>query len=343
MKSRQLFATSVLFASLCVAQVPPQPATHEQEHLQAMRRVEAAQRGRFVLKGVVVDEQGKTLNDVALQIGEGRAKDFGFAADYVYRNQKVNGEFEVEVTNANSVGLYFSSTSYYGESLSFSTHVALPKNWDSLIMRGEKVDPAVVKRDDIRVVLEKHGKLAEFKEITVSLESAASGSGKVWDLAHLVAGQDKDVKDIRDEASLPAKCLYLDPEVTADGKLAMQMVRFGPNELPRPRRVRIVMKGDGGFIPVPTIAKTEARQYRTMKEAPEDGYQKELLWDSEALKQYFPSTDSAKPGAFFYVKVGKLYGKGNLHSLYTRLHDEAMATIVLHLQPDGSRNVEGER
>lgn len=340
MKTVLLITVVSLCICDCIAQTQPSPT--KQETLRGVEAVEAAQRGRFVLKGMVVDEEGKILDKVSLRISESRLKEMGTKNEGVDRSQEVNGEFTVEVNGADCVDIWFYRDGYYSEHLSFSTDEALPKNWDSRVMRGEKVDSAVVKRDGLRVVLEKYGKLADLTMFPASLRSSVDGDATVWNLAILSDGQGKDVKNVRDEASLPASCFYLDPQVDASGKLLVQQVLLGSTEQQCPGKVRVVMKGDGGFVPVLTVAQTNQRQYRKMKEAPVNGYQKELVLDADAIKRYFQSRDEAKPGTFFYVKIGKLYGKGKLAVNFAR-NNAVEATIVLHIQPDGSRNMEGER
>lgn len=340
MKLLSLFTTCLLCAYECSGQVPTRPTT--QAMPQWMEAIEAARRGRFVLKGVVVDEQGTKMDGVSAAISQSRHTEFGTKTNTTDRTQKINGEFVVEANGADSVSLWFYRDGYYSERLTFSSDEGLPENWDSRIMRGEKLEPAVVKRDNLRVVLEKHGNLALFNEFPVDLEATASGHGKVWDLAILADGQDKEVANVRDEASLPTQCLYLDPQITKDGQLAVQMVRLGETDVPCPSNLRIVMKGDGGFVVTPTVATTSERQYRSMKEAPASGYRKELLLEADAIKRYFESRDDAKPGAFFYVKIGNLYGKGQIVLNSALNKSRADARLVFRLQPDDSRNVEGE-
>lgn len=144
----------------------------------------AIERGRFLLKGIVTDTQGNRLDAVSLSVRESRLSEMGTKNDSRERSHKIDGEFAIEADDANSVTIRFYRDGYYAEQLSFTTNEALPKNWDSMILRGVEIEipPAVVKHEDLHVVLEKHGKLAEFKRVNARLQAAGAGNGTVVDL-----------------------------------------------------------------------------------------------------------------------------------------------------------------
>lgn len=332
--------TLVLCSAACFGQPSSQPANHEPAT--AFQRLAAARHARYVLEGVVVDEQGKPVDDVLLSISEGHPRKVGFDTDYTTRSRKINGAFAVEVADADSVELRFGREGFFGEAIGFGFSDGLPAEWKQRIAIGETLVPEVVKRAGLRIVMEKHGKLAVLTEVVDRITCPASGPGMVWDVTVTNYSPTREVADLRDVASLPENCIYLDVPLASADKLALDQVKLGKAEHACPKSLRIVLKGGGGFVPVATTEKTKAMQYRRMTEAPDKGYQNELVLNDEAIKQYFQSLDKdAHHGAFFYFKVGKLYGKGEL-SIGFPANAKATVGLVLRFQTDGSRNLATE-
>ena len=330
-----------LLALLAVASVTFAAHPTTQEMQQMMARFEAARQADFLLKGIVVDEGGHKLSGATMMVEEGRSKKGGVATDYSSRSQTVDGEFTVQAKQMTSVTLFLWKEGYHTESVAFSVQDALPVDWRQRLSRGEKVGPVEVKKEAIAVVLRKHGPLVALKGVGGEITFVPSGPCKVWNLASKTWRAITQVKNVTDEALLPPSCIYLVADVTDAGKLALGQVRYKQAPQPCPQKIRLVMKGDGGFVPVPTIGPSLERQYQSMTEAPSKGYVQELVMEGGAMEKHFlsESDGGTREGAFFYFRAGKEYGKGCLFVDFPR-GNEASVRLSLRFQEDGSRNLE---
>jgi len=107
-----------------------------------------------------------------------------------------------------------------------------------------------------------------------------------------------------------------------------------------PARIRLIYRGgDGGFVRYQPRNTNKA--FHEMRQAPEGGYEKEIVVDlSHAFDKQVLTTDMRRYDNFwFYWKIGGKYGKG-IARLQTEKWPIPMVGIRLYVQPDGSRNLE---
>ena len=315
------------------------PTTQEIKEL--MQRMEAVKKADYDLSGEIVDETGQRVPNVVLSIEKGVTKNFGLDANYSYtREVSTDGTFHIKVSGASNANISFLLEGYFAKEIGFSGKDGLPPDWEERMLRGETFKPGIVKRENLKVVLEKHGPLASLERGGGAFDLYADGKAKAWSWEKNYPGFKVEVENWRDESSLPKNGIYFLVDTDDQGSFAMIP---GPYQSSfRPRKIRVIMKDGDGFLVVPSVG-NDVKQYRGMKEAPEKGYTSELILDGEALKKHMEtSNDSSKGGLYFYFKTSKGYGKGCLMVHYSNRATEAQITLVLRFQKDGSRLVATE-
>lgn len=299
--------------------------------------------GRFVLKGEVVDERGQRLNGVSVELDKSRLKNMGEAAEHDTENRTIYGTFDFAISGYISVRLTFSKAGYYSRRVEF----AMPSSGEALanIAAGLVVEQQVFTKEGLRIVLEKVGQLADLKLYGGFLEYRSDGTGKVLDLdkSHIGRKPLQVVSNVHDSSQLPVNCVYFLAERGADGKILTEQVQRPRSYFVEvfPQRLTLIMNDpDGGFVVF--APPTRKNLYHQMKQAPEAGYQRELILEANTLKQgmWAPGRDPDASLHFFFKSSGK-YGKGAIGDVVV----EEGATKVrlgveLRIQPDGSRNVE---
>ena len=102
------------------------------------------------------------------------------------------------------------------------------------------------------------------------------------------------------------------------------------------------MKDEGGFAPVAFVGNA-VKQYRSMQEAPEKAYVKEISLSKELLLAHRDgTTDSDVAGDYFYFKTADGYGKGRVRIDWDSDIGEVRANMTLRLQKYGTRLVATE-
>ena len=308
---------------------------------QVMRhRAEPLYQGRFTIGGTVVDQDGNPLSGVKVRVqksehaGEQRVGVVQF---------KVTTPFEIKVDGGAKLSLTFEKPGYYPVD-DQTVSVPVPQRIDTPeILANKPVARPVVEKRDLRIVMEKQGKLVKLQQFSAWLEHCADGSGVVLDLDSPTdkppfASYDKKVASLASPETLPRNCLYLLSQAEKENRSASAAVqqKGGPVPVPRPVTrlpitVRLLAAGsDSGFVTV--TPPNPFRPFRTMKEAPREGYQREIVLEA-------PTNGSQ---AVFYFKLHGKYGKGQLCNIQLRQQGTAsvVASLVVWLQPDGSRNLE---
>ena len=324
-----------------------------------------AQRADFRIAGVVVDDQGKPLSDVDVDVSKSWGYMFGWGCEWNERfagNVRVSRVFNLRVGDARDVSLVFHKPGYHIARQSFRAPEP-PNLLAPEILANKKTPLAFVEKRDLRVVLDKQGTLTQLTRCCGGVGYSAGGAAELMELDWREAAsaqsmrdvyvKDVTVADVRRVESLPEHCVYVVPKTNSNGRIALTVAYTAPRpqsahagELPSesqrrvyaPVELRLVVTDPkGGFIP---YEPKPGREYRDMKEAPRDGYQREFVLDSNAVKKLFANTIQANPFFFYFKAYGK-YGKGQLGSLVT-LDDgsRCSGTIVLLMQRDGSRHLE---
>ena len=294
----------------------------------------------FSLAGQIVDEQGAPVRDMAFLVESSERGSSSKPPKYKTVSS-ADGSFNIKRDSCSSVRFFISKEGYYSQRINFSPSDR-PKDWAQRVLRGEKPRPGKVIRDDLKIVLEKHGPLADLRESIAMLRVDASGIGTLGDLG-ISGGRDVDLKDWKDESKYPERCIYLSVDVDEQGKILTDKLvdKWGHPALV-PRRVRLIMKDDGGFVPAAFMG-DQGKTYRSMQEAPEAGYVKEIVLGKQLLLEHRDrSIASGMGGDFLYFKTSKGYGKACYRINWSTDVAEVRTGVILRLQEDGSRLVATE-
>jgi len=364
-----------------------------------MARPALAVRANFRLGGIVVDEEARLCSDVTVEVSKETAAltPKGWPVSERFSGSvKVAGPFLLKIADAQGVQLSFHKPGYYSvRNIRFTVPKASGvREWE-IVLTGKKVSPQLIEKRDLCIVMEKQGKLTLLTSGGGTLEFLHDGTGDVVEMGLNADGhwfmqgtRGKDISIVPPK-HLPKKCVYAVPKTDNKGRItlmklsALQSRRARetkggskpevaalrvPNDESQyvyaPTEVRLVVSDpQGGFVrcePKPGREIRPDRPWpRDMKEAPQEGYMRELPLDSDAIKKLFSNPDEPQP-VYFYIKAFGKYGKGRLDlkiilqeapRKYVNgqlepiryLLDEAhlAAQIQILMQPDGSRNLEG--
>jgi len=311
----------------------------EKEDWKILKRIAESENGDFMLEGIVVDEEGNILKDVKLTITT--TKSIPFDVISKERTIKINGRFVVKARDCNAVTLEFWKEGYFRESKAF----VLP-SWEGNREEIEAIIKGRIKKNtfinrNIKVVMEKIGPLPKLIKYNSHLKYYTGGKAIILDFykgmqdtMDLKRGMVK-VEDLLSAIRmnlLPEGSLYIIPE-HLDGRGEIIPVR--KNNTLLPPKVRLVINHpEGGLI---LFNPPEKRKYdpfsRYMKEAPEEGYEKEVLLT--------PVIYTRMAGeVFFYFKIGDIYGKGAIGKpSYSKDYRIVDTYIKCALNPTGDRNL----
>jgi hypothetical protein len=310
--------------------------------VEELNRYASGQAGRFVLSGVVVDEDGNKLNGVTVKLIKALQGKWGQEPKFETEAQTVNGDFKFNLRRYASIEMHFSLHGYYEEKL-FASMPA--PNMDAEQLAGLKPIPEpIFTRDKLRVVLDKKGAITHLIECRVRLECPISGTGDVMDFDSFRRGRSaaRKIQNILDPKLLPANSAYITADLDAGGSFAT-IQDTPPNSavlVTRPRTVRLTMNAKGdGFIKF--LPKSSRNVYRQMKTAPEKGYQGVLVLDEEFFRQQSAMKAPEDYGLYFYFKTKDKYGKGRISAPIIQSNAVRMG-VIFRFQPDETRNVETE-
>lgn len=314
---------------------------------QLMQRLLDSRKGRYALEGVVIDEDETPLINISLRISKENLIGFDkWKTDSEERN--ISGAFSVSARGYFGVRLTFNKEGYYEESIYFSA----PGSDDI-----RKPQESAIDRRDIRIVLEKKGDITQLTEqdfkLTFRRQDGVS-SGRVADLdlkKWALPFDDRylypiQVADLLDPEQLPPGCLYVLPNVNDDGHIA-SIDKADPNwhrPLMLPQELRLVLTDpDGGLI---AYDQKEGEQaFWSMKRAPEEGYEQELVLDADWLfRRSRRLVSYPNHGIYFFFKVDGRYGKGLIETPQFIEGDYALEVkVLLQMQMDGTRNLDTGR
>ncbi len=313
----------------------------EKEYLgwkKALRAFEKEINGDFFLEGVVMDERGNLLKGVKLRISTHYASwddwDFAPSSDKTDTREKIiNGTFSLKIKNRASVYLEFSKEGYYDERLHFSFDPP----------EGGKREGRTLVNRNIKVVLERIGELPKLIEFDSALVYYSSRKAIIINFDNLggpgtvvgTRGREK-VEDLLfaiEGGTLPPNSIYILPRIDARGKVIPIIDEY--NRYFAPPTKLVMNDPEGGFVIHKPKRKLMEVLSREMKEAPEEGYVREIMVDDTTLGE--------KRRIFFFFKTGEMYGKGYLSPpyLFTSKKEGYLVEMAIHLflNPTGSRNV----
>ena len=292
----------------------------------------------YRIKGIVVDENNVPLNDVQIEIMKSKTS-WTWQTDRKTEKKTISKEFEIKENGYIAIVLYFFKEGYYVENVSFTRNSPI-KDKD---LYTSTFKDGILTANNIKVVMRAFGITASMHRIKKDLCYNEDGSGNV---INLDTQETQKVKDISDIKTLPENCIYIYADRTEDGKIDVIKPKSktrNPNVDNDVYPKKIVLKfsdPESGFIVFKKKIFPSMNTYQYMKEAPETGYQNELVYNVEYGEDI--------PGdVYFYFKNKDKYGKGYFSQIIGKLYDgrkkvkDISVELELKLNPTGSRNVNG--
>ena len=319
-------------------------------------RLISAFMARYILEGTVVDQDGNRLDGVQLSINKAKTRGPDRWAEEK-TEQTINGAFALDLNGYTAIYLYFNKDGYYQEMLSYG-YDGGETTAEDIVLRDRPARRNLVEKRDIRVVMEKMG------DVTKLMAQNFRLSYRFKDDVHLghVVDFDRDkwqrrfegrghlnallAKNLLDDKHMPQNRMYVVSEIDNTGRiLSVDKARpewHRPHFLPERMRLSI-SDPEGGFL-LYEQQKGE-RAFWTMEQAPESGYQQELIIDADLLNKRSPmATTGADYGVYFYFKIDNRFGKGRIdRTEITEEGKELLVHMILQLQMDGSRNLDTGR
>jgi hypothetical protein len=274
--------------------------------LQLMRYMMMEQEvGNVFISGSITDENGEPLNGVKVTGYYQWMDDESGGVMEVDKN--FDGVFAFSITNCGVIELEFKKDGYYKTELVRSAGNGEP-DWG-----GRKK----LEEHDISVVLDKQGELTV---LTVS-EMKADGT-----LSKIHGG------DLTANNTLPEYGIYLAAEMSNSLIRIVDATNMNGRVIGAyPMAAKLVMCNSGdGFVGRERETLLTRDELRKMRQAPADGYTREL--------SVTPEGDNV-----FYFKMGSLYGKGQIGSVRVSTEtNSCRSSLGIYLQEDGSRNLESK-
>lgn len=288
----------------------------------------STQVGSVDIRGRVVSQDGRLLEDVTIKYFFREFGDVLINKKIDYKRKRVDGEFRLKQRGISSVKISFLKEGYYPETWSFSFDPTSPRK-----------NPGGTERFDIEIILEKESvpaPLTKFEGILradirgpVSVVGVKrQGSGETWlwkdgakrqlDLPYVLL-----IADNRKSSELPTTEFKADNERQFKKGLERGWIRFSDLD-----------DGDGFIVFDPGEVKGRpVTGMRRMTEAPESGYEASL--DVAAAE--------SPQKIYFYCKLNGKHGKGMVTGRPIIAIEEgrqvARAAIIVYMNPTGSRNV----
>ncbi|MCC5790885.1 MAG: hypothetical protein JJT75_14745 [Opitutales bacterium] len=314
----------------------------------------------------VVDQDGEPLEGVDLTLDRSFLRPFR-ENRRVSDRHTVDEELIFRMSNENSIAITARKEGYYnvGETL----QAPRPSNleelqaqaWADVVLGRETIiDPEEPKLLNVVLELRKKGEIVQLYSPFGELKAHADGSGTIANLRvpeefrgdrsiREPQGFLKKVEDIKDyiEESKEPKDVFLLVDFE-DGQFKDTVyLERGNQEFVYPRKIRLRMGDEeGGFIleRAPRDARPMRSAYRLMTEAPEEGYQREIVVSVEDIH----SMDD-DGYLLFYFKADGHYGKGGFGPMHRMSVDHEglewiSHSIGFHINPTpGDRNLETGR
>jgi hypothetical protein len=339
--------------------------------LRSIRQRQAYNRGRLIVSGEVVDEDGKALRNVQLKVPKSRSADHLAKLDAVWESQDhsnfklhdlqvleletliVNKSFKVDIKNADTIHipLAFTCEGHYPKSINLGFweredfyEYAFLKDI-SVLADMSKMPKEFVREEKLRIVLEKRGPVTQLVERYLKMELTVKGPDKFVLIGPNDAGLLAQEVFVPKGKEIPARTFYAEVPREKDGSIPT--IKVGGD---LPATSRMLPKGlklkinapDSGFIPArPRAGK---RVGRVLTPAPEKNYQPELSFAQFDLQDQHKSQTSGRNdwnGGWFFFKLGDRYGRGCFCGV--RVSDDGSkmeVQVSISIQPDGSRNLE---
>ena len=274
----------------------------------------------FDIKGKITDLDGRPLNNGRLRLDLN-----GIDVEVSYP-KVTDGKFGV-VARGKRMFLRATAAGHYPKRI--AVHELL-KN--GIVEKNGRKELA----GELKIRLEPTGKITGLRVLRGTLICNVTNNDS-YGIQLATKGQ-YDAKRIKHKYSsaskLPSATFYLAPEIEngkikqLDEDVKLKYLTLKKGVAPAAVRLRIAGKGNG-LIYKKSEQRSIPKSLRTMKTAPLEGYKNEIVLD--------PASECHT----FYVKLGKIYGKGTCREIWKLTSDgtEIRTLIQVALQPDGSGNV----
>lgn len=276
----------------------------------------------FRVEGTVVDQTGELLSDVKVSIK--KTKDSMNKPISTTQEIIKNGIFDYSTSGSYGWHLLFEKQGYYSAGTGF-TLAALADMIDSKEATLDGL--TIVKR--VRIVLYSWGEINRSLVRTRHHVLSYSEDGDIKKLTAIPIPYLNKENNIRKdeefqfsykhEYTLPKNLIYIVPGRNKDGSND-GTIRLKTN-IPKSGFIRLAYGGDHFF--------------RRMWEAPETGYQPELI-----LKEDFGNSRSSAPYIVFYFKVKDIYGKGLIMpKMPESILESDKASLKIYLYMNKEKNI----
>lgn len=281
----------------------------------------------FVIRGKVVDQDGKLLNRVRLDTH--RSMCVAMLREEHYDDTAVvDGTFELRYRQTQGVSLEFRREGYHMQTMGFSS---LGPSTHARIEGGTHID------DNVTVVLQKIGKLATLHSYGPVLSWAPDGRLRIWDIS--AVGAVRTGTKCVEVLGVPppdVACVYV--RVAKSLEPVAPAMQGETTVSPRDGVVQLVVQDrkGGGFVKVAAEGRDNREMSLSMTAAPTDGYQPVLELTAGELVGF----RSTQP-VYFCFRLNGCLGKGYISNLlYAPASGVQECGPNFCLQPDGSTNVE---
>lgn len=293
--------------------------------------------GNLKLKGKIVDEDGKVMDNVAVSIVRTKAIKLGWENENKEERLSVKEEFIIEAKDINGLTLRFRKTGYYDR------EIFLPINNSKETSRLLSQLPKIAmsdKSDGVAIVLDKKGKLTELsKRSNVNLIYKAGGSGIGADVLGDGKYKSTTIKNLEKKETMIAHAVYVRAEQDSKGALAVvDQNQNAPGKFFYPVKLYITTSDEkDGFVKF--ICAQQGTHERQMRHAPVDGYKQEIEFSADELRR---NLSKGEGDCCFYFRLSGKYGRAVIYVAdITRDDGKTLNTsVVFEVQPDGSRNLE---
>jgi hypothetical protein len=294
------------------------------------------------IRGVVQDAKGDPLHGVTMTIVERHTVPARLSSKEVRKKKKVNGNFVVSCRNCPIVKLRFRAPGYTSTEVKMeftAEENAEIARWLEDRMTGATAPsasrPIRITRDNVRVVLQEKSKFPRLTRIEGQVSLTQDGplrvlAGKSPKLGQEPYSYAKEKFNAENTAEETAMLL-----ASLAGTSYKTLVRAHEANTLHTRRDRlhIELAGvEGGFVKVTPTARARNDKMKSMQQAPEHGYKKQL---DIAMNE--------TEGVYFYCKIGSFYGKGHItHEPRMRSRSGLYTHMEILMNRDGGRNLRSE-
>ncbi len=304
--------------------------------------------GSIKLTGQVVDAQGEAIDDVRVSVRKSSFtwRTSSFKSVDESSLELKDGSFRISCRTCTGIGLHFSKSGYYSETLDFGVkRESVPSDTEpaSTAMNdryGLKVES--LEQLGLRIVLRSNENQARLDRYEGYLETSETGPLRVVPLRRDLGSSGVKIDRLSIPPSKSAKMLagyvQLLVTITEDGQLAAKPMPDMPGaQFREPAATALdFSEANGGVLLYEYSDESPAAVYRAMATAPKDGYQPTLDVGSDDRSGYY----------YFYCRIGQLYCKGRtiMPSFRSADGQQVMGSYVeIRVNPDGSRNLETSR